>query len=135
MGYYDQKVGQVMCKSGHSTGLTCGEIIHGWYTWNGAKGWIETGNSTAFIYATAGDSGGAVFTKPTSTGTVKVAGIVGGATIHDPTPTAYPSWDEQHCLSTMEGNPAFTVRDDCKMIHMPIDYIDDQQLLTVQTSP
>lgn len=130
-GYYDQTVGQVMCKSGHSTGLTCGEITHGWYTWNGAKGWIETGKSSAYIYATAGDSGGAVFTKPTSTGTIKAAGIAAGATIYDPTPAAYPSGDEKPCLSTMEGASGYGIAD-CRLIHMPIDYIDDQQLITIE---
>ncbi|WP_230960752.1 S1 family peptidase, partial [Erythrobacter donghaensis] len=130
-GYYDQTVGQVMCKSGHSTGLTCGEITHGYYTWNGAKGFIETGKSAAYIYATAGDSGGAVFTQPTSTGTVKASGIIGGATIYDPTPASYPSGDEKPCLQTMEGVSPYNISD-CKLIHMPIDYIDDQQLLTVE---
>lgn len=146
-GYYDQAVGNVMCKSGHSTGLTCGEITHGYYTYNGAKGWIETGNSTQFIYATWGDSGGAVFTQPTSTGTIKAAGIITAATIYDPTPdpttgAVNNSGDEKPCQSTMENNSAFKSTfsgtqpaiTDCRMVHMPIDYVDDQQLLTVLTT-
>lgn len=43
----------------------------------------------------------------------------------------------------MEGNatydsnlaPGVAQIADCRMIHMPIDYIDDQQLLTVLTQP
>lgn len=137
-GYYDQKVGQVMCKSGHSSGLTCGQITHGYYTYNGAKGWIETGLSSAYIYAVSGDSGGAVFTSPDSAGAIKAAGIVTAATIHDPTRNAAGevnfSGDEMPCLPYMEGNASYSdVGADCKMIHMPIDYVDDQQLITVST--
>lgn len=146
-GYYDQTVGNVMCKPGHSTGLTCGEITHGYYTYNGAKGWIETGNSTQFIYATWGDSGGAVFTQPTSTGTIKAAGIITAATIYDPTPdpttgAVNNSGDEKPCQSVMENNAAYKSTlsgtspaiSDCRMVHMPIDYVDDQQLITVLTA-
>lgn len=137
-GYYDQKVGQVLCKSGRSTGLTCGQITHGYYTFNGIKGWIETGLSSAFIYAVSGDSGGAVFTEPTTAGGIKAAGIVTAATIHDPTRNAKGevnfSGDERPCLPFMEGNSSYPdVGPDCKMIHMPIDYVDDQQLITIVT--
>lgn len=151
-GYYSQVVGDVICKSGHSTGLTCGEIVHGYYTYNGAKGWIKTGKSAQYIYATWGDSGGAVFTRPTSSSTVKAAGIVTAADIYDPTPDydlsnnggAYEyTGDEKPCLSDMENNSSYKIAGatgpaitDCTMIHMPIDYIDDQQMLTiVSTAP
>lgn len=146
-GYYDQKVGDVICKTGHSSGLTCGQITHGYYTFNGAKGWIETGLSTQYYYVIGGDSGGAVFTSPNVNGEIKAAGIVTAATIYDPTlnPDGTPnnSGDEKECSSAMEGNrsydnnlaPGVAAIQDCKMVHMPIDYIDDQQLLTIITQP
>lgn len=146
-GYTAQVVGNVMCKTGHSTGLTCGQITHGWYTFNGAKGWIETGNSTQFIYATWGDSGGAVFTSPTAAGDVKAAGISTAATIYDPTPnpdgSTNNSGDEKPCLQSMENSmsypnplaPSSPAITDCRLVHMPIDYVDDQQLITIVTQP
>lgn len=146
-GYYSQTVGDVLCKSGHSTGLTCGEVTHGYYTYNNAKGWIETGNSTQFIYATWGDSGGAVFTSPTSAGNIMASGIVTAATIYDPTLDPVTgqvnnSGDEKPCQSQMENNTAYKSNlsgtqpaiSDCRMVHMPIDYVDDQQLITVLTA-
>lgn len=145
-GYYDQKVGDVICKSGHSTGLTCGKVTHGFYTYNGAKGWIETGQSTQRYYVFAGDSGGAVFTSPVN-GAIKAAGIISAATIYDPTlnpdGTSNGSGDEKACSSVMEGNATYDSNiakgvaqiSDCRMVHMPIDYIDDQQMLTVIIQP
>jgi hypothetical protein len=134
-----------MCKTGRSTGLTCGQITHGYYALNGTKGWIQTGKSSQFIYATWGDSGGAVFTSPNAKGEIKAAGISTAATIYDPTPnpdgSTNSSGDERPCLSTMKNNTSFSTTlspgvaaiDDCYLIHMPIDYVDDQQLLTVNT--
>ncbi len=146
-GYYDQKAGDVICKTGHSTGFTCGQVTHGSYTYNGAKGWIETGLSSQFIYSTWGDSGGAVFTSPNSKGEIKAAGVIAAAITYDPTPnsdgTTNNSGDEKPCLSTMENNSAYSTSlnpgvaaiTDCRMVHMPIDYVDDQQLLTIMTQP
>lgn len=128
-GYYDQKVGQTVCKSGRTSGLTCGKITHGWATVNGVSGWIETGESSQYIYAWGGDSGGAVFRTPTSTGTIVALGIVSKGTVFNP--DGLPNTgDEQACTSDTEylGDTG-----DCRMIHMPIDYIDDHQLLTVET--
>ena len=129
-GYYDQVVGQVICKSGRSSGLSCGKITHGYYTLNGAKGWIESGESAQYIYATFGDSGSGVFSAPTSTGSVLAVGISANATVYDPTPASPSSGDERPCTSDDEAAGRIS---DCRLIHMPIDYIDDQQLLTVVT--
>lgn len=144
-GYYSQVAGNVTCKTGHSTGLTCGQITNGYYTFNGAKGWIQSGKSAQFIYSTWRDSGGAVFLSPNAKGEIKAAGISVASTIYDPTPnadgTVNNSGDEKPCLSTMKNNSSFSTTlapgvaftDDCYMVHMPIDYIDDQQLITVNT--
>lgn len=32
----------------------------------------------------------------------------------------------------MEGAPGYGIAD-CRLVHMPIDYVDDQQLITIQT--
>jgi streptogrisin D len=128
-GYYDQKVGQTVCKSGRTSGLTCGKITHGWATWNGVTGWIETGQSSQYINAYNGDSGGAVFRTPTSTGTIVALGIVVGAEKDDQ--DGVPgTGDEFACTSDSES---LGYTGDCWIIHMPIDYIDDHQLLTVET--
>jgi streptogrisin D len=145
-GYYDQKVGDVLCKTGHSSGLTCGKVTHGWYTYNNAKGWVETGQSSQRYYAFAGDSGGAVFTSPVNGG-VKAAGIVTAATYYYPNlkPDGSPDQPgtEKACSSVMEGNAAYDSNlypgvaqiPDCRMVHMPIDYINFHQTLTVLTQP
>lgn len=119
-GYADQKVGQYLCKSGRSTGLTCGEILHGYYTWNGTKGWIQSGYSFQELYAFKGDSGGPVFSDDLAgpIGDILALGIlVGGNTF------ANPDGSRRPCLP--EDNTT------CYAVHMPIDYIDDQQLLTL----
>lgn len=129
-GYYDQKVGQTVCKSGRTSGLTCGKITHGWATHNGVSGWIETGESAQYIYAWRGDSGGAVFRTPSSSGTIVALGIVSAGAIQNP--DGIPdSGDEAACTSDSE---ALGINYDCWMIHMPIDYIDDHQFLTVETA-
>lgn len=145
-GYYDQKVGDVLCKSGHSSGLTCGKVTHGYYTYNNAKGWIETGQSSQRYYAFAGDSGGAVFTSPVNGG-IKASGIITAATYYYPNlkPDGTPDkpGTEKACSSVMEGNssydsnlyPGVAQISDCRMIHMPIDYINFHQTLTVLTQP
>jgi hypothetical protein len=59
----------------------------------------------------------------------------------NPDGTSNFNGDERECASVMEGNarydsnlsPGVAQIQDCYMIHMPIDYIDDQQLLTVST--
>ncbi len=128
-GYHDQNVGQTVCKSGRTSGLTCGKITHGWATHNGVTGWIETGESSQYLYAFRGDSGGAVFRTPTSTGTIVALGIVSAGSIENP--DGIPdNGDEGPCTADTE---TLGYTGDCRMIHMPIDYIDDHQLLTVET--
>lgn len=106
IGYMSQTVGMVLCKSGRITGLSCGEITHGWYTYNGAKGWILIEKSTEPRIADAGDSGSAIFRPPSSTGNVIAAGSATAA--------------DHGCIG-----PA------CRLVNMPIDYIDDEIPITV----
>jgi streptogrisin D len=127
-GFYDQKVGQAICKSGRTSGLTCGKITHGWATVNGVSKWIESGESSQYLNAWEGDSGGGVFRSPTSTGTIVALGIISLAAKDDP--DGDPITPPIACTSDSEA-AGFT--GDCWIIHMPIDYIDDHQLLTVET--
>jgi hypothetical protein len=91
---------------------------------------IETGQSSQYIYVWEGDSGGAVFRTPTSTGTIIALGIAVAAEKYDP--NGIPGdYDDQACTSDTES---LGDTGDCWMIHMPIDYIDDHQLLTVETA-
>lgn len=141
-GYYDQKVGDVLCKTGRASGLTCGKITHGYLTFRDAKGWIRLGDSYQRYISIGGDSGGAVFTSPIN-GNIKAAGILSAGNDYDPTPRYPRSGDEKVCSDVMENNPDYDDDvnpgvpqiDDCYIIHMPIDYIDDHQLLTVITQP
>lgn len=100
MGYYDQKAGMVLCKSGWRTGLSCGTITNGAYTYNGAKGWILIQNAQEPQIADAGDSGGAVFRPPDAAGNIIATGSVTAA--------------DHGCIGTT-----------CRGVEMPIDYIDD----------
>lgn len=100
LGYYGQTVGMVMCKSGRVTGITCGEITHGWYTYNGAKGWIEVGNTQQADLSDGGDSGGPWFVYPGTATNITAVGIHTAGTASCTGPT-------------------------CKAVYMPIDYVDD----------
>jgi hypothetical protein len=132
-GYYDQKVGDVVCKSGRSTGFTCGKITHGFFTYRNAKGWIESGESSQYIYGTFGDSGAGVFTAPNTSGDTSAIGILSAVTYYDPTPFDPNNGDDEPCTSATETDPTSGITD-CKIIHMPIDYVDDHQLVTVVTA-
>jgi streptogrisin D len=120
-GYYDQVVGQPVCKSGQSTGFTCGTIMHGYYTWHGTKGWIQWGQSDQDIVGYPGDSGGAVFDFDPNPGDIRALGIISGVNV-----VTLADGTKRPCLKS----DTF----DCYVIHMPIDYIDDQQLLTLVTA-
>jgi len=122
-GYYGQKVGQYLCKSGRSTGLTCGEIMHGYYTWHGTTGWIQFGHSYQDILLFSGDSGGAVFTDDLEgpSGDMLALGIISGG-------NTFTTSDGKKRRCLLEDNVV------CYGVHMPIDYIDDQQLLTLDVA-
>ncbi|HEU0135476.1 MAG TPA: trypsin-like serine protease, partial [Allosphingosinicella sp.] len=97
--FLNQKAGMVVCKSGHTTGLTCGEITNGNATHDGVTGWIEASKSKQALFADQGDSGGPVFYYPGTSTTITGVGIT--------------------TASNLASGVAGT------MIYMPIDYIDD----------
>ncbi|MFC0819920.1 S1 family peptidase [Moraxella marmotae] len=100
LGFMNQKKGMIVCKSGQTTGITCGEITNGNYTRNGASGWIEVKNSKQPNVSAGGDSGGPWFLYPGKATTITAVGI-------------HSAGDE----------PSANVEDFA--IYMPIDYIDD----------
>lgn len=96
LSFMNQKKGMIVCKSGETTGITCGEITNGNYTRDGASGWIEVKNSKQPNVSDKGDSGGPWFLYPGKATTITAVGI----------------------HSAGSNNPDFAV-------YMPIDYIDD----------
>jgi streptogrisin D len=97
--FLNQKAGMVVCKSGHTTGITCGEIVNGNYTWDGVAGWIEVSRTQQADISEPGDSGAPWFLYPGTSTTITGVGIhtAGGGTGYSST-----------------------------AVYMPIDYIDDQ---------
>lgn len=71
-----QSVGDIVCKSGQQTGLTCGRITRKDGYYQGVYAWIEVANSTHSAYqadiSDKGDSGGPWFFDP-GTGTSAIA--------------------------------------------------------------
>ncbi len=97
--FINQKAGMVVCKSGHTTGITCGEITSGNATHDGVAGWIEVSKSKQALLADQGDSGGPVFYYPGASTTITGVGLTSA--------------------SNLVSGPTGV------MIYMPIDYIDD----------
>jgi hypothetical protein len=97
-GFMNQKVGMVVCKSGHTTGITCGEIVNGNKTWDGVAGWIEVSKTKQRDISDFGDSGGPWFLYPGTSTTITGVGI--------------------HAAGGGIGSTSTA-------IYMPIDYIDD----------
>lgn len=117
--------GDVRCKSGHTTGVTCGKI-----KWSSAiiqvdgttrYGFVTVSQFTTPVAGFGGDSGGAVFDQPYwSSGTgrwnARAAGVlVGGTDI------------ARHPFSDQGKRPCNRVKDglDCEMNYMPIDRVND----------
>jgi len=98
--FMNQKMGMVVCKSGHTTGITCGEITSGNATHDGVTGWIEVSKTKQRVISLGGDSGGPWFLYPGSSSAITGVGI--------------------HTAGNGVSGAAGT------SIYMPIDYIDDQ---------
>jgi hypothetical protein len=118
VGFYSQYNGDPVCKSGRSTGFTCGIIVDDNATWNGGVGLIRWGHSDQDIAGYPGDSGGSAFQIDPNPGDVNALGIiVGGTTIKNPDGTI-----KRPCLKS-DGN--------CTVVHMPIDYIFNNHAFTL----
>lgn len=104
--FLNQKAGMVVCKSGHTTGITCGQITNGNATHAGVAGWIEASKSQQALFADQGDSGGPVFYYPGTSTTITGVGITTASNL-------------------VSGQTGI-------LIYMPIDYIDDH-FTTVNT--
>lgn len=97
--FLNQKKGMIVCKSGQTTGITCGEITNGNASHDGVAGWIQVANSNQANISAGGDSGGPWFLYPGSSTNVNGVGV--------------------HTAGNSSTNP------DDYAIYMPIDYIDD----------
>ena len=109
LGYYGQTKGMTVCKAGWRTGLVCGTIDNGAYTYNGVKGWIHVTRASGTALALPGDSGSGVFSPADSSGRIKAYGITTAG--------------QQFADGSSE------------MVYGPIDYIDDEAAITVMTAP
>ncbi|HVR97793.1 MAG TPA: S1 family peptidase [Thermoanaerobaculia bacterium] len=98
MTFLNQKAGMIVCKSGHTTGITCGEITNGNATHDGVAGWIQVSKTQQADISEPGDSGGPWFLYPGSSSTITGVGI--------------------HTAGSGTGSTSVA-------IYMPIDYIDD----------
>lgn len=96
--FMNQKAGMVVCKSGHSTGITCGKIVNGNKSRDGVAGWIEVSQTNQADISEPGDSGGPWFLYPGSSSTITGVGI--------------------HSAGAGTGASSIAV-------YMPIDYIND----------
>jgi hypothetical protein len=93
--------GDVMCKSGAVTGLTCGEIIDDSYDYGGGGLlWIKVSHTQQFDLSKPGDSGAPWFMYPGASSDVIASGIHTAGPLND---SGYRS----------------------EAIYMPIDRIDD----------
>ena len=96
--FLNQKAGMIVCKSGHTTGITCGEIVNGNATRDGVSGWIQVSKTQQADISAGGDSGGPWFLYPGTSSTITGVGI--------------------HTAGDGTGFSSIA-------IYMPIDYIDD----------
>lgn len=94
----NQKAGMVVCKSGHSTGITCGKITNGNATRDGVAGWIEVSQTQQGDISAPGDSGSPWFLYPGTSSSMTGVGV--------------------HTAGAGTGTTSIAQ-------YMPIDYIND----------
>lgn len=99
-----QKIGYIMCKSGMTTGITCGEIVSNNAIRNGVYGWVSVSNTKQSDLSAGGDSGGPWFMYPGSSTDIYAAGIHSGDAV------------SKTCVGTGWA---------CTAQYMPIERIDD----------
>lgn len=73
-----QKIGYIMCKSGMTTGITCGEIVSNNAIRNGVYGWVSVSNTKQSDLSAGGDSGGPWFMYPGASTDIYATGIHSG---------------------------------------------------------
>lgn len=127
-------VGAVRCKSGRTTGTTCGTITnssyYGSYNTDGIliDGMVEVGQSDQPVVAGEGDSGGPIFDQPRWNSTyqryeAKAAGIM-HATNLKPVNVAFPSAGKRPCDNRYDST-------DCVFVYMPLDRVNDYAPMTI----
>ena len=122
--------GAARCKSGNTTGVTCGIIVASSVNENNTEGQtfyglVKVGDATEEVIAWGGDSGGAVFSQPVWNSTnsryeATAAGVVTSATwkpVHPMFNTPTNQYGIRPCHTYYDGG--------CEMNYMPIDRIND----------
>lgn len=119
--------GAVRCKSGGTSGFTCGLIVNSsYYSVNEDNividGMVEVSQTSQPVIAASGDSGGPIIDEPRWSATygryeAKAAGIMHGATLFNINPV-FPAVGERPCDNRYDNV-------DCSFIFMPLDRVND----------
>jgi hypothetical protein len=113
-----QLSGYLICKSGYSTGFTCGSITSTAYFDSNYSNVVRVSKSNQPYIAAGGDSGGSAFTYPNGSDTL-AAGIVIGA-------TAQPGTTSDPCIKSTAY--------DCAFFYMPIGRVKDLEPYQIRTT-
>lgn len=127
-------VGAVRCKSGRTSGTTCGLITnssyYGAYNTDNVliDGMVEVSQSNQPVIAAAGDSGGPIFDEPRWNSTysryeAKAAGIMHAANLKQINPV-FPTAGKRPCDSRYDQDP-------CAFVYMPLDRVNDYGPVTI----
>lgn len=126
-------IGSVRCKSGATTGTTCGTITNSsQYFINDddviMDGVVQVGNSDFDVIADGGDSGGPIFTEPQWNSAyqryeIRAAGIMHGATLYNVNPV-FQNSGKRPCDNRYDSA-------DCRFSYMPIDRVNDFAPVTI----
>lgn len=128
-------IGPVRCKSGNTTGVTCGTISASTLNSNNIDGiamygLVEIANFGQPVAAWGGDSGGPVFSQPIWNSTysryeVRAAGISHGGEFRFVHPLHQnPTDAKRPCDRRTDGN--------CTMVYLPIDRVNDFEPVTIE---
>jgi hypothetical protein len=108
-----------VCKSGYTTGFTCGKVVANWVSGTDSKGvsyrgFVKVSGSSQPVIAFGGDSGGPVFSPPDSAYDIVALGLLkGGGT-------------------NSTGGPC--VGSSCFYSYMPIDRVNDAFPFQIHTT-
>lgn len=127
-------VGAVRCKTGRTSGTTCGLITNSSYygAYNTDNilidGMVEVGQSSQQVIAAEGDSGGPIFDEPRWNATysryeAKAAGIMHATNLKLVNP-AFPSEGKRPCDNRYDSGG-------CVFVYMPLDRVNDYGPVTI----
>jgi hypothetical protein len=108
-----------VCKSGYTTGFTCGKVVANWVSGTDSKGvsyrgFVKVSGSSQPVIAFGGDSGGPVFSPPDSAYDIMALGLLKGGS------------------TGASGGPC--VGSACFYSYMPIDRVNDAFPFRIHTT-